>query len=67
MQISAGNQLRAKIKDIKVGPVSTEVHLDLNGQTLISVVTTGAAQSMGLSVGDDVTALVNANTIMLAN
>lgn len=67
MQVSARNQLNVKIKHIKNGPVSTEVVLDLNGQTLVSVITTGSAESMGLKVGDDVTALVKASSIMLSN
>ncbi|MHB1651819.1 MAG: TOBE domain-containing protein [Desulfitobacteriaceae bacterium] len=67
MHISARNQLKARITGIKNGPVSTEVVLNLNGQTLVSVITTGSAESMGLKVGDEVTAIVKSNSIMLAN
>ncbi|MFZ3101744.1 MAG: TOBE domain-containing protein [Desulfitobacteriaceae bacterium] len=65
MQISARNQLKAKITDIKNGPVSTELALDVNGQTMIAVITTGSANSMGLKKGDEVTALVKSSSVMV--
>ncbi len=65
MQISARNQLQGKISNIRNGPVSTEVSLDVNGQKLVSVITTESATNMGLKVGDQVTALVKASSIIL--
>ena len=66
MQLSTRNQLKGKIKDIKKGPVSTEVTLDVSGQTtVVASITTGSADSMGLKVGDDVTALVKASSVMI--
>ena len=65
MQISARNQLRAKIDGIKNGPVSTEVTLSVGGQKMVSVITTESATNLGLQVGDDVSAIVKASNVML--
>jgi len=65
LQVSARNQLKSKIETIKNGPVSTEVTLDVNGQKMVSVITTESANSLGLKPGDEVTALVKASAVML--
>ncbi len=65
MQLSARNQLKAKITHIKNGPVSTELTLDLNGQTMVSTITTESANTLGLKTGDNVTALVKASSVMI--
>ena len=41
--------------------------MDIGGNTLVdSLITTGSADSMGLKVGDDVSALVKASSVMIA-
>lgn len=65
MQLSARNQLKGIISDIKNGPVSTEVEIDINGVKLVSTITTGSATSLDLKVGDEVTAVVKASSVMV--
>ncbi len=66
MQLSTRNQLQGKIKDLKKGPVSTEVIVDIGGQSMVvASITTGSADSMGLKIGDDVSALVKASSVMI--
>jgi len=66
MQLSTRNQLKGKIKAIKKGPVSTEVTVDVSGQTIVvASITTGSADTMDLKVGDDVAALVKASSVMI--
>ncbi len=65
MQISARNQLKGKVKDIKKGPVSTEVVIDVNGAEIVSSITTGSAESLSLNIGDDVVAIVKASNVMI--
>lgn len=66
MKLSTRNQLNGKIKSIKKGPVSTEISLDVTDQvTVVASITTGSANSMELKVGDDVTALIKASSVML--
>lgn len=65
MQLSARNQLKGKVTDIKQGPISTEVTIDLNGQTLVSSITTGSAEALALKVGDEVSAVIKASSVMI--
>jgi molybdopterin-binding protein len=66
MQLSTRNQLKGTIKEIKKGPVSTEVTIDVGIQSMVvASITTGSADSMDLKVGDDVTALVKASSVMV--
>lgn len=66
MLLSARNQLKGVIAEIKEGPVSTEVVLDLNGMKIVSSITTGSAQAMNLKVGDEAFAVVKASSVMIA-
>jgi len=67
MQLSTRNQLKGTIKDIKKGPVSTEVTVEVAGQVMVvASITTGSADTMGLKIGDDVTALIKASSVMIA-
>jgi len=65
VEISARNQLKAVIKSIKEGPVSTEVVLDLDGQQLVSVITTTSAHNLNLKLGDNVSAIIKSSSVML--
>lgn len=65
MQLSAKNQLDAKITEVKKGPVTTEVTLDVGGQTMVSTITTGSADSLSLAIGDSVKVLVKASSVMI--
>lgn len=65
MELSARNQLKARVKDIKSSDISSEVILDVGGQEMCSTITTGSVRKLGLKVGDDVTALVKASSVMI--
>jgi molybdopterin-binding protein len=66
MQISARNQLKGRVTDVKKGPASTEVTIDINGQIVVSSITTGSAETLNLEIGDDVTAVIKASNVMIA-
>lgn len=66
MQLSARNQLKGKVTDVKRGPVSTEVTIDINGQPVVSSITTGSAEMLNLKVGEEVTAVIKASNVMVA-
>lgn len=53
LKLSARNQFKGKIIDLKKGPVSTEVVLDVNGTVVVSSITTGSAESLDLKIGDE--------------
>jgi len=65
MELSARNQLKARIKDIKANDITAEVILDVGGQEMCSTITSASARRLGLKPGDDVTALVKASPVML--
>jgi molybdopterin-binding protein len=67
MKISARNVIKGKIKKISPGAVNTEVVLELSGGTeLVSVITKTSADSLGLTPGKEVYAVVKASNVMIA-
>lgn len=66
MQLSARNQLAGVVKEIKEGPVSTEVVLDVNGMEIVASITSGSAQTLGLKVGESAVAVIKASSVMIA-
>ena len=66
MQLSARNQLKGKVVEIKEGPVSTEVVIDINGMKIVSTITTGSAKAMDLKIGDEAYAIIKASSVMVA-
>jgi len=66
MQLSARNQLKGMIREVKEGPVSTEVIIDINGVSIVSSITTGSAKTMNLKPGDEAYAVITASSVMVA-
>jgi molybdopterin-binding protein len=65
MQISGRNKLSGKVKDVKSGAVMAQVILDVNGQEVVSAITTDSINELGLKPGDDITALIKSTDVML--
>lgn len=65
MNFSARNQLKGTIKEIKKGPVSTEVVIDVKGMEVVSSITSGSAESLDLKVGDEAVAIIKASNVMV--
>lgn len=65
MKFSARNQLKGTIKELKKGPVSTEVVIDVNGAEIVSSITSGSAESLDLKVGDKAVAIIKASNVMV--
>lgn len=65
MKFSARNQLKGTIKEIKKGPVSTEVVIDIKGMEVVSSITTGSAENLNLKVGDEAVAIIKASNVMI--
>jgi molybdopterin-binding protein len=66
MELSARNQLKTRIKEIRANDISAEVILDVGGQVMVASITADSAKRLELKVGDDVTAIVKASSVMLA-
>ncbi len=65
MEISARNQLPATVKKVTLGTVMAEIVLDVDGHEVVSAITRGSAERLGLAVGDSVTAFVKATEVMI--
>ena len=65
-RLSARNQLTGSISRIQPGAVNTEVVLELpGGAVLAAIITNESTASMGLAVGDKVTGLFKASSVIL--
>lgn len=65
MDISARNQLRGKVTDVKLGTVMAQVTVQVGGQQIVSAVTRDSVDRMGIKVGDDIVAIVKATEVIL--
>ena len=67
MKISARNVLNGKVVKIVPGAVNTEVEIELTGgERVVSVITKASVESLGLTVGKEVFAVVKASNVMIA-
>jgi molybdopterin-binding protein len=66
VKISARNQLKGTVKGIRRGEAVANVELDVAGNRLVASITTEAVDELGLSEGDEVTAIIKASDVMLA-
>jgi len=67
MKISARNVLKGKIKNVKHGSVNSEVMIGLaGGAQIVSIITKKSAQSLRLSKGKGVYAVIKASNVMIA-
>ena len=66
LKISARNSLRGNIESINKGDVNSEVVIDiLNGDKVVTVLTTSSLDNLGLKVGLEVDAIIKASDIMI--
>ncbi len=65
MKVSARNQLRGVVSEIKLGAVNAEVTLDMNGTSLVAIITNESVQSLGLAIGVEAFALIKASFVIL--
>jgi len=65
MAISARNQLRGQIKDVKLGNVMAHVVMAVGDQEIESVITRRSAEEMNLKPGDTVTAIIKSTEVLI--
>jgi molybdopterin-binding protein len=65
IDLSARNQLRGRILALTVEGVMAEVTVAVGDQQLVSVITRGSAERLGLRVGDRVLAVIKSTEIMI--
>jgi molybdopterin-binding protein len=65
MELSARNQLKGKVTKVTLGDVMAEVHVQVGGNELVSAITRGSAERLGLKVGDEVVAIIKSTEVMI--
>jgi molybdopterin-binding protein len=63
--ISGRNKLFGKIKEIRFDGLLAQLHIEIGGQTITSIITSDAARDLGLKKGVSVYALVKATEVMV--
>jgi len=65
MEISARNQLKGTVKNVKRGSIMAEVLVDVGGQEVVSAITVSSVDRLKLAVGDRVTVIVKSTEVMI--
>ena len=67
MKISARNVLKGKVKKVIPGSVNSEVVIETaSRETIVSIITKESAESLELTEGKEVYAVVKASNVMVA-
>jgi molybdopterin-binding protein len=66
MKLSARNQLKGKIVEIRKGQTTAHVRIDIGqGVVITSSITNEAVDELGLAVGDEALAVIKASDVMV--
>ena len=67
MKLSARNQLKGRVVEVRRGATTAHVRIDIGGGVVItSSITNEAVDDLGLAVGDEAFAVVKASDVMVA-
>ena len=67
MRLSARNQIKGKIIDVKKGATTSHLRIDIgNSNVITSSITNEAADELGLKVGINATVDIKASDVMIA-
>jgi molybdopterin-binding protein len=64
-QLSARNQLKGKITDVKKGTTTTHVRIDIGGQIITASITNESADELKLEKGKTAYAIIKASSVMV--
>jgi len=67
MELSARNNLKGVIADIKKGQIMAKVTIDIGGgHKIVSVVTAEGVEELGLKIGDPACAIIKSTEVLIA-
>jgi molybdopterin-binding protein len=66
VRLSARNQLRGTVSEIRQGEAIANVVIDVAGQRLVASITVEAVEELGLREGSEVTAVIKASDVIVA-
>ena len=65
MKLSARNQLKGKITEVKKGAITTHVRIDVGGQIITASITNESADELKLEKGKTAYAIIKASSVMV--
>lgn len=66
MELSARNQLNGKITNVEIGAVMVSIKLEVTEPGIITaMITKESAEKLGLTEGDDVTAIIKSTEVII--
>ncbi|TAI60214.1 TOBE domain-containing protein [Bradyrhizobium sp. Leo170] len=66
MRISARNQIKGAVVDVKKGATTSHVRVDIGGgQVVTSSITNEAVDDLGIKAGDKVIVVIKASDVMI--
>ena len=66
MELSARNQLKGKIASVEKGAVMANIKIEISEpNTVTAVITKESAEKLGLTEGDDVTAIIKSTEVII--
>ena len=66
MKLSARNQLNGKVTNVELGAVMANVKIEVTEPNVITaVITKESAEKLGLTNGDDVTAIIKSTEVII--
>jgi molybdopterin-binding protein len=67
MKLSARNQIKGKVVEVRKGATTSHVRIDIgNGMVVTSSITNEAVDDLAIRVGDEATAVIKASDVMVA-
>ena len=67
MRLSARNQIKGKIIEVKKGATTSHLRIDIgNSNVITSSITNEAVDELGLTVGINATVVIKASDVMIA-
>jgi molybdopterin-binding protein len=65
MKLSARNQLKGKIVEVKKGTTTAHVRIDIGGQTITAAITNESVDELKLEKGETAYAIIKASSVMV--
>jgi molybdopterin-binding protein len=65
MKLSARNQLKGRIVEIKKGATPAHIRIDIGGQIVAASITNESADELKLAVGQTAYAIIKASSVMV--
>ena len=66
MKLSARNQLKGKIVEVKRGATTAHVRIDIGGQIVTAAITNEAVDDLDLAAGQTAYAVIKASDVMVS-